>query len=298
MQSQIGPQAWAIFASVVFIWSTTPLAIVISNQTIDPFLSLSLRMLLSLILLSIWFVYQKRPLPLAASAWPTHFAVGGIGIGLSMSLVYLAAQQLPSSWIALIFGLAPLFTGILEGVIFRSLHLKLWHWLGIVLAIYGLWIIFHDPKHQLHDTMTWSIIAMLASTFFHALSASLLKRTKVTLAPVDTVMGGLLMAIPMTLCFWWLNGFSIPSNVTNNVAYAIIYLGVIGSLAGFLLYYKVLTIFSATMSSFITLLAPTLALIWGALVNNEPITPYLMVGAFLILLGLAVFIMIPADKHR
>lgn len=298
MHPKISPQAWAIFASVVFIWSTTPLAIVISNQAIDPFLSLSLRMLLSLILLSAWFIYQKRPLPLARTTWPTHLAVGGIGIGLSMSLVYLAAQQLPSSWIALIFGLAPLFTGILEGIVFRSLHLKIWHWLGIILAIYGLWIIFHDPNHQLKNDMTWSIIAMLASTFFHALSASLLKRTKVTLAPVDTVMGGLLIAIPMTLLFWWLNGHGTPSNVTQNVIYAIIYLGIIGSLAGFLLYYKVLTIFSATMSSFITLLAPTLALIWGALINNEPITPYLIIGACFILLGLAVFIMIPADKYR
>jgi drug/metabolite transporter (DMT)-like permease len=71
-----------------------------------------------------------------------------------------------------------------------------------------------------------------------------------------------------------------------------------GSLAGFLLYYQVLKAFSATMSSFMTLLAPSLALIWGTLLNHEPITEHLMIGALFILMGLAVFILIPAEKAR
>jgi drug/metabolite transporter (DMT)-like permease len=71
-----------------------------------------------------------------------------------------------------------------------------------------------------------------------------------------------------------------------------------GSLAGFLLYYQVLAVFSATMSSFITLLAPSLALVWGALLNEEPITFALLMGASLILLGLTIFIVKPADKPR
>ncbi len=47
-----------------------------------------------------------------------------------------------------------------------------------------------------------------------------------------------------------------------------------------------------------TLLAPSLALIWGTLLNHEPITEHLMIGALFILMGLAVFILIPAEKAR
>jgi drug/metabolite transporter (DMT)-like permease len=219
-----------------------------------------------------------------------------MGIGLSMSLVYYAAQTLPSSWIALIFGLAPLFTALLEGLVFRSLKLGLIHWAGVGLATAGLWIIFHDPSHHLSDYMTLGLIAMLASTFFHALSASLVKRLTHQLAPMDTVMGGLLVAIPISCGFWLLNGSDLPNNLSTNVQISIVYLAIIGSLAGFLLYYQVLAVFSATMSSFITLLAPSLALVWGALLNHEPITLALLMGASLILLGLTIFIVKPADK--
>ena len=296
MSQIISPTNWVVFAAVVFIWSTTPLAIVFSSEGIDPYLNLSLRMALSALLLGGWFAYHQRKLPFNRDAIPTHLAVGGVGIGLSMSLVYYAAQTLPSSWIALIFGLTPLFTALLEGFVFRSLRLSFFHWLGIILATIGIWIIFHDPSYHLTDHITLAMIAMIASTFFHALSASLVKRLKHQLAPVDTVMGGLLVAIPMTLVFWLLNGSNTPVNLASSAIMSLVYLAIIGSLAGFLLYYQVLTVFSATMSSFITLLAPSLALAWGLLINNEPITASLLLGACLILLGLTIFIVKPADK--
>jgi drug/metabolite transporter (DMT)-like permease len=298
MPSPISPTNWAVFAGVVFIWSTTPLAIVLSSEGIDPYLNLTLRMFISALLLVLWFAYKQRRLPFYKAAMPTHLSVGGIGIGLSMSLVYFAAQTLPSSWIALIFGLTPLFTALLEGLLFRSLRLTLVHWLGIILATAGLWTIFHDPDHQLKEHMMMGLIAMLASTFFHALSASLVKRLKHQLAPVDIVMGGLMLAIPITTFFWFINGSNLPEHLSPGVQTSILYLAVIGSLAGFLLYYQVLAVFSATMSSFITLLAPSLALVWGALLNEEPITFALLIGASLILLGLTIFIVKPADKPR
>ncbi len=97
MLTAISPTHWAVFAGVVFIWSTTPLAIVFSSVGIDPYLNLTLRMALSALLLGIWFAYQQRRLPFYRAALPTHLSVGAIGIGLSMSLVYYAAQTLPST---------------------------------------------------------------------------------------------------------------------------------------------------------------------------------------------------------
>jgi drug/metabolite transporter (DMT)-like permease len=90
---------------------------------------------------------------------------------------------------------------------------------------------------------------MLASTFLHALSASLVKRLNVNIPPVDTVMGGLMISLPIILLFWWLNGSLWPESITISGQISIIYLGIIGSLADFLLCYQVLSRFSATLSS-------------------------------------------------
>lgn len=290
------PHDLLAFVVVVLIWSTTPLAIVVSNAELDPYLSLLLRMLISLLFLGLWYGWQRRPLPFHAQAWPTHLSVGLVGIGMSMTLVYQAAQQLPSSWIALMFGLAPVFTGILEGLVFRGLRLGVWQWLGIGLAFGGLWRIFHDPEHSLNG-WSWPVLAMLLATFLHSLSASLVKRVTTPLPVMDTVMGGLMLAAPMVLVLWLLQGAQLPENWSWATLGAIAYLGLFGSLAGFLLYYQVLRAFSATMSSFITLLAPPLALVWGSLLNDEPLTWPLLTGAGMILAGLALFVLPAADKR-
>jgi hypothetical protein len=54
------PTDWAVFIAVTLIWSTTPLAIVVSNQNIDPFLSFAARMLLSLLILSAWYLVSTE----------------------------------------------------------------------------------------------------------------------------------------------------------------------------------------------------------------------------------------------
>jgi drug/metabolite transporter (DMT)-like permease len=292
------PADWAAFLAVVLIWSTTPLAIVVSSVAIDPYLSLAMRMLLSLVILGIWFLWQKRAIPFHASAWQVYFYVGVVGIALSMSCAYQAAQTLPSSWIALIFGLAPVFTGILEGFIFKTLRLQARHWFAIVLAIIGLAIVVNDPERHMSSNLLAGAFLMIVSTFLHALSASMVKRVPIAIAPVDTVMGGLLFATPIILLFWLVNGAIIPEQIEIKQGLSIIYLGVIGSLAGFLLYYQVLKVFSATMSSFVTLLAPPLALIWAAWLNNETVSELLIIGAGLILAGLATFILNPAAKVK
>ena len=281
---------WLAFWGVVLIWSTTPLAIIYSSQELDPLLSLSVRFALSLTVLMMWYLLTGRRLPWHTDAIRTYIAVGIIGIGLSMSCAYLSAQTLPSSWMALIFGLTPVFAGILEGLVFRSLHLSLVHWLGMGIALSGLGLVMFKPEQNLSDILSFGAAMMLLATALHALSASLVKRIKTKLTIWDTVLGGLLFALPLTLVFWLWTGGSLPDQINMTTVGAILYLGVIGSLAGFLLYYKTLSAFSATTSSFITLLAPPIALVWAVAINHEPMTDRLLIGTGLVLVGLWVFI--------
>lgn len=280
---------WLAFWGVVLIWSTTPLAIIYSSQEIDPLLSLSLRFMLSLFVLGSWYLLTGRCLPWHKDALKNYVAVGVIGIGLSMSCAYLSAQTLPSSWMALIFGLTPLFAGILEALIFRSLRLTFVHWLGMAIALIGLGVVMLKPDQQASDLVSFGASMMLLATALHALSASLVKRIPTALSIWDTVLGGLLFALPLTLILWWFTGGKTPEHLSSMSLMSITYLGIVGSLAGFLLYYKTLSAFSATTSSFITLLAPPIALIWATTINHEPISGSLLLGTVLVLFGLWLF---------
>ena len=70
---------------------------------------------------------------------------------------------------------------------------------------------------------------------------------------------------------------------------SIIYLGLIGSVLGFAMYYYVLRHVEATRVALITLVTPVLALILGHNLNDEPIQTEVITGTAAILSGLLLF---------
>jgi drug/metabolite transporter (DMT)-like permease len=70
---------------------------------------------------------------------------------------------------------------------------------------------------------------------------------------------------------------------------AIVYLGMIGSVLGFALYYYVLRHVEATRVALITLITPVLALLLGNLLNGEVLQFETVLGTAAILGGLLLF---------
>ena len=100
------------FMSVVLIWSTTPLGIVWSSESVHPTMAVLLRMLIALVLGSLIILLMRIRLPWNTTARKLY-AVSSIGIVGGMLLSYFAARYLSSGTMSLIFGLSPLISGLL-----------------------------------------------------------------------------------------------------------------------------------------------------------------------------------------
>ena len=83
------------FLAVVLIWSTTPLGIVWSSESVHPTMAVLLRMLIALILGCLVLLITRIRLPLSKPAL-TLYAVSSIGIVGGMLLSYLSARYLAS----------------------------------------------------------------------------------------------------------------------------------------------------------------------------------------------------------
>ncbi len=70
---------------------------------------------------------------------------------------------------------------------------------------------------------------------------------------------------------------------------AIVYLGIIGSVLGFALYYYVLKHVDTTRVALITVITPVIALLLGHLLNGEAIQVEALIGTAAILSGLLLF---------
>ena len=164
----------ATYAFVVVIWSTTPLMIQWSSATMSPIESITLRMLISLAIMTVVApAMGVRGLDLHKN-WKLYLAAG-LGICPAMPLVYMGAQYIPSGLVSVLFGLSPFFVGLLSGVLLGDTNMTLGRYIALAVATTGLAVIFIDGKDLGSDAYIGIVMLLLAVMVF-AISSIYVKR--------------------------------------------------------------------------------------------------------------------------
>ena len=129
----------SIYALLVLIWATTPLAIVWSVEEVHPMWVLIIRYfgasLIALFLLKL----MRDPLPLDETSLKSYVA-GSLNLIGAQLFIYLAANYLTSGLMALIFGFSPLIAGLIGHVILKTQKLVALQWLGMAVAVAALMV--------------------------------------------------------------------------------------------------------------------------------------------------------------
>ena len=105
----------------------------------------------------------------------------------------------------------------------------------------------------------------------------------------EITSGGLVMALPMYLLTWALIDGRLPAQIPERALASIVYLGLFGSVMGFILFFYVLKHAEASRVGLIPLVTPVSALLIGAVLNQEAIPTVVWSGTALILLGMSVY---------
>ena len=269
----------------IIIWSTTPLAIQWSSEAGFLF-GVTSRMAIGLIFLALLNCFLGQRLTLHRSAIYTYLC-SGMSIYAAMFLVYWGAQYIPSGWVSVIFGLSPLLTSIYAHVLLKNNRLSLSGIAAQMLGLFGLSLIFMTSI-ELGQYALWGVLAVLLSVGIHSVSAVLIKRIDANIPAMSSVIGGLILAVPLYLITWLLIDGHWPKQISNKNLMAIFYLGIIATAGGFALYYFILQKLSAVKVAMITLVTPVLALLLGYFLNHEELTRQTLLGAICILLAIVL----------
>lgn len=272
---------------VILIWSTTPLAIKWSGEGPGFLFGVTGRMAIGAMLCLLLVMLLRVRFPWHRAAVHTYLAAA-VGIYGAMTCVYWGAQHIPSGLISVLYGLAPITVGILAAGWLGENSLTPAKIFGALTGIGGLTLIFASGGTP-GSLASWGILAVLASVLLHSISAVWVKRLDTDLHALALATGGLLLALPCFLVTWWLLDGHWPAQIPGQALGSIIYLGVIGSGAGFILYYYILRRVEASRLALITLITPVIALVIGNLLNGETIGPRELIGVSMILAGLLFY---------
>jgi len=276
------------YIGVIIIWSTTPLAIKWSGIDSGYLFGVTARMLLGLLFSSALLVLlSRRPLPWDHESRKTYL-VAGIAIYGAMLSVYWASQYISSGFISVIFGLTPIVTGVMAAVWLNERSLTPPKILGVILGVVGLVVIFNQGI-QLGTNAAIGIAGVCLSVLLHSVSSVWFKKLKHNLTALEITHGGLLVSVPLYLLTWFITQGTWPESFSQRGLGSIIYLGIFGSVLGFVLFFYILKHVDVSRVSLITLITPVVALFLGFALNNEVLNVSIWIGTGLILLGMSFY---------
>ena len=274
------------YVLLVFIWATTPLAIVWSVSDLHVMWALLLRFFIALPLSVLVLLALKTPFPINKQACHSYFA-GSFSLIGSQIFTYAATKYLSSGMIALMFGLAPIMAGLIGRFGFGQQLYKL-QWGGMAIAVCGLAMICLSGTNQhVHPI---GIALMLLSVFVYSFSIFWVKKVNAQIQPMAQAMGSILVSTILASClipFIWQYA---PTHLPQAKALlALIYTVLMASLIAMFCYFKLVQNIQATTLSLTTVITPMLAMVIGAWLNHEQLSIMVFVGALVILFGLFLY---------
>ena len=276
------------FALVLAIWTTTPLAIQWSSVD-TPMTSALLRMLIGVAFCGTALMLMTAKFRFDSAARKIYL-VGGGSIFICMSLFYLAAQQIPSGWIAVLFGLTPLATGLFSAIVEPETRLTPSRALGLTLGLGGLYLVFSAGLNFSDASVEGVVLTLTAVLINSATSVALRQLVKeLDLPGMQVTTGSLIVAIPFFIASVLIFEPEANLDFSQQAWIATVYLGLIGTGIGFTLYYYLLKHVTANRIALITLITPISALSIGSWLNNEPLVAEIWLGASLVCLGLLLY---------
>ncbi|WP_367083961.1 EamA family transporter [Pseudomonas sp. HOU2] len=276
-----------LFLIVCLSWGTTWLGIRIAVESVPPLTAAGLRFLIAFPLFLSFAVLRKEPLLFPRqSRWFFVFVTLSY-FSLPYYLLNYGEMHVSSGLTALLFSCMPVFILMFSALFLREKILPT-QMLGIAIGFASLFMIIRSQGLHLDQAEWLGVLAILCAAILHALCYVVTKKhgSAISVITYNTLPIGI---AGLTL---FIVGLNLEAPVFHDVRArswgALLYLGLVASVGGFIVYFILLKRLSPVLLSFIFIIFPVFALLIGAWYEGTPISRDLMLYSAILLAGFAI----------
>ena len=282
---------WGLFWLVGLIWGTSFFWIKIALEEVSPVVLVAFRSLFGSIGLGLIILIKKK----VGVTWaaikdklPVFLILGLINIALPWSLISWAEQFIDSGTAAILNGSMPLFTVFLSPIFLKEERISLPKMAGLVIGFLGVVLLMAPSIQNKWSSNLIGQFASLLASLFYAVS-TIFARKKTGGIPAD--IQAFLQLSSGTLIIWVYalfteHPFTLPQ--TSLTWLSLVWLGVLGSSFAYIIYFYLLHKIGTTRTSMITYIPPLVGMILGVGFLKEQFYWQALVGALMILSGIAI----------
>lgn len=281
------PLIVAGFILISLIWGSTWIAIKIGLDSVPPFFAVAIRFTFAAIILFVLMKVRRVPLPMDRQSLALYTILAILSFSLPFALVYWGEQYIDSGLASILFAIYPFVVAIGSHLFLPNEPMNGFKITGIFLGFVGIFVIFWSDLH-IGESTTTGMAAILLSTVLQGTSLIIMKKKSKHLDPVPMTFGG--MAAGLIVMYALAFAFEDMQDVHFDAKGlgSILYLGSLGSVVTFVIYYWLLKRVEAIFLSLVSLVTPVLAVILGTFWLQESLSPKVYSGAALVLSGILV----------
>ena len=278
------PADTARLLALAAIWGASFLFMRIVAPALGPVLTAELRTLIAGVALALYFALVG--LSAEWRRFARHYVVVGI---LSSALPFLlwayAALSLPAGLLSVLNATAPMFGALCSAVLLGE-RLSARRVAGLAVGVIGVALVSRPGSDAaVHYP---AIAGALAACFCYGLVATYIKRwashvPSRSMAAGSQLAAGILLTPLVPL-------WPPAAAPTPLVVASILALGLVCSAIAYLLYFRLIADIGATGALTVTYLIPVFGVLWGALFLGETVSPTMIAGGVLVILG-TVFVL-------
>lgn len=279
-----------LYLFLCLVWGSTWLVIRIGLVDLTPFWSLAFRIWLALLFILALGWMRKTSFALPREHRRSLLTVCLLVYPANYCLVYWGEQYVTSGLTAVVFACMPFFVALFSlGMLTRE-RPGLLTFVGLVVGFAGLATVYWD---QLSLGDPKKVLGMAAISLAAAVAAynTILVRRDLGPVPAIALTAWTLLAGSVVVpAFALAMEGSAHLHFTASALATIGYLSIVASGLAFVVYFRLLTTFSALNMSLIAFITPIIALLLGSLFDNEWLAPRAWAGIALVLTGVLLVV--------
>ncbi len=270
------------------LWGAAFLSIRIALDEIPPLTSVAHRVGWATLVLWIYVLLRRLPLPRGRSVWVGFACMGILNNVIPFSLMAWGQLYIPSGLTSIFNATAAIFGVLVAALLLSDERLTPRRALGVAVGFAGVVIAIGSDSLRDFDITSLAQLAVLAGTLSYAFAGVWARKRLVGLAPQVAAAGMLttstLIMVPLA---WYFDG-PIRLDLQPRTLLAIAYYALGATALAYLLYYRVLTLAGSGNLMLVTLMIAPIAIVLGAVVLGEQLAANAYKGFGLLALGLLI----------
>jgi drug/metabolite transporter (DMT)-like permease len=278
---------WPTLLLLAAIWGASFAFIKLAVEDIEPAPMMAIRCLVAGIVLCGYLVVVlgRSALSELVASWRASLVLGAVNAAIPFWLVAWGEKHIDSSVAGIAQSTVPVFTFLLAMHFLPDERVGAARLAGVGLGFVGVAVLV-----GFHPTGGWWAVAGTLAVVLSSLSyaaGGIYGQVRVrtisgpVLATGSMLVGGLIL-LPLAL-------FQLPSETPDAAALGgLLALTLVGTAFAQLILFRMLRLYGSRRLSLVTYLIPGFAVVYGALLLDEPISPAALAGLGLILAGVAL----------